>query len=358
LKEVRDEARKRNETAHVGRGFDICVEKGSELPKGSPGRKMEGRVVFQGNGVLDQNYDIAIFKDLGSAPATMEAGKCVDAYGLIAGHDTEQADGESAYTQTELTGIDTWVRLPRERWPEKCVSVSLVDPVCRLRLALYGHPDAGGMWEAHCNQHMKAIGFTEVGEKDIDWRLVFWHPKLKLLLTVYVDDFKLSGPAENLKKGWDQITHGLDGKTAGIKIEAPSPTGKYLDCHHDTGNVMLTAGFNYRRPVDDQDDVEEEQSLTVAPLGAAGDASCAPVKKKKKKSAKVGSVSTEDKEVQTMKRNMSSFLEQCFEKCQQLSGPLGAKLKHVDTPFLDESKPEFDKLDDDPGAGQLRAECS
>jgi hypothetical protein len=39
-KEVRDEARRRNKTAHVGRVFDICVEKGSELPKGSPGRKV------------------------------------------------------------------------------------------------------------------------------------------------------------------------------------------------------------------------------------------------------------------------------------------------------------------------------
>jgi hypothetical protein len=52
-KEVCDEARRRNKTAHVGRVFDICVEKGSELPWGSPGRKMKGRVVFRGNGVLD-----------------------------------------------------------------------------------------------------------------------------------------------------------------------------------------------------------------------------------------------------------------------------------------------------------------
>ncbi len=31
--------------------FGICVEKGSELPKGDKGRKFKGRVVFQGNRV-------------------------------------------------------------------------------------------------------------------------------------------------------------------------------------------------------------------------------------------------------------------------------------------------------------------
>ena len=33
----------------------------------------------------------------------------------------------------------------------------------------------------------------------------FWHPKRYLLLAVYVDDFLMSGPEENLAKGWDTI---------------------------------------------------------------------------------------------------------------------------------------------------------
>ena len=31
----------------------------------------------------------------------------------------------------------------------------LHDPVCRLVLSLYGHPDAGGYWEKHCDQVLK-----------------------------------------------------------------------------------------------------------------------------------------------------------------------------------------------------------
>ena len=49
---------------HVGRIFDICVEKGSELPLGDPARKYKGRVVFQGNQVKDENWEVAMFQDL------------------------------------------------------------------------------------------------------------------------------------------------------------------------------------------------------------------------------------------------------------------------------------------------------
>ena len=54
----------------------------------------KGRAVFQGNNVRDW----AIFQELGSCPATMEAARCVDAYGLLPGHAVEQSDAEQAYT--------------------------------------------------------------------------------------------------------------------------------------------------------------------------------------------------------------------------------------------------------------------
>ena len=108
------EAKKLNKKAHVGRIFDICVEKGSELKEDDPARKFKGRVVFQGNNVWDENHEHALFAELSSAPATMESGKTADAYGLFPGHACEQADGESAYTQSVLKGEATWVRIPRD----------------------------------------------------------------------------------------------------------------------------------------------------------------------------------------------------------------------------------------------------
>ena len=51
-------------------------------------------------------------------------------------------------------------------------------------------------------------------------------------------------------------------------------------------------------------------------------------------------------EVQVMKYDMSSFLEQCVERYIELAGnEVVGKLKHDTIPFLDESKAEFDEND-------------
>ena len=82
-REVAAEADKQGIKAHVGRIFDICVEKNSELPEGDPNRKYKGRVVFEGCHVKDEHNNWAIFSEITSCPATMEAGKAADAFGLF-----------------------------------------------------------------------------------------------------------------------------------------------------------------------------------------------------------------------------------------------------------------------------------
>ena len=108
--QVAADAERKGEVVHVGRIFEICVEKGSELPKGDPGRKFKGRTVFQGNEVRDQDWDYAKFADEGSAPASLAAAKAADAYGLLPGNTVMQADATQAYTQASMTGVPTWVR--------------------------------------------------------------------------------------------------------------------------------------------------------------------------------------------------------------------------------------------------------
>ena len=83
-------------------------------------------------------------------------------------------------------GIETWVNLPKVLRPETWAQY--YEPVCILKLALYGHPDAGGYWERHSEEHLTSIGFVPVP----DWRSTIWHPELKLFLTVYIDDFKMT----------------------------------------------------------------------------------------------------------------------------------------------------------------------
>ena len=52
---------------------------------------------------------------------------------------------------------------------------------------------------------------------------------------MYVDDFKLSGPTANLKKGWELIR-------SKIKTEDPTPLGRYLGCDHKVVSKIINPG--------------------------------------------------------------------------------------------------------------------
>ena len=105
---------------------------------------VEGRVVFQGSIVLNQNYEVAKFHDMANAPATLEASVACDLYGCLPSHVCWQADPEQAYCQSHLGDCKTRIRLPKDRWPKKWYNEDGVplydDPVCPVILALYGHP--------------------------------------------------------------------------------------------------------------------------------------------------------------------------------------------------------------------------
>ena len=110
------EARGRGETVHLGRIFEACYEKGSELPHDDPRRKFQRRTVFKGNNVHDENWDHALFAEMGSSPASMEAAKVLDPYGSQPGFAKQQADAVQAYVQAIFKGILMWVSLPRNSW--------------------------------------------------------------------------------------------------------------------------------------------------------------------------------------------------------------------------------------------------
>ena len=107
------------------------------------------------------------------------------------------------------------------------------DPVCLLLRALYGHPDAGTDWEQDAEEHLSAVGFLPI----MDWKRSFRHPTLDLMLLVYVDDFKLAGPAANMTEGWKLIRKG-------IMIGEPEPLGRYLGCEHRMITATIPQGSN------------------------------------------------------------------------------------------------------------------
>jgi hypothetical protein len=76
--EVAAHAKRANTKIHMGMVFQICVEKNSETEKPEDQRKWKGRVIFRGDDVVDENWDVAMFQELGIAPATMIAANMCD----------------------------------------------------------------------------------------------------------------------------------------------------------------------------------------------------------------------------------------------------------------------------------------
>ena len=80
--EVAEEARQANKKIHVADIFEICVQKNAELPDDDPRKKFKGRSVYRGNEGRDEFHDHAIYQEMSSQPASMQAGKACDAYGM------------------------------------------------------------------------------------------------------------------------------------------------------------------------------------------------------------------------------------------------------------------------------------
>ena len=89
----------------------------------------------------------------------------------------------------------------------------------------------GGHWEQKCDSHLKSVGIDPI----VDWRSCYFHKKLQKFFIVCFDDFKLCGPVANLKKGWELMRKG-------IKMDDPSPLGKFLGCDHVVGKASLHNG--------------------------------------------------------------------------------------------------------------------
>ena len=108
------EARLTGKEIHFGYLFGRMVEKGAEFLEGDPRRYFKYRVVFQGNRVKDQNWQVALFNEMASTPATLDASRMADMYACFPGHTVQGRDVEQAYLQAEMEGTPVYVMLPEE----------------------------------------------------------------------------------------------------------------------------------------------------------------------------------------------------------------------------------------------------
>ena len=96
------------------------------------------------------------------------------------------------------------------------------NPVCVLKRNLYGHPLAGLYWEIFLHDIIQAAGFKKV----VGWECLFVNPVKHQFISVYVDDFKLAGPAGSLEGTWKSLTE------QGLALDPPTPLNDnvYLGC--------------------------------------------------------------------------------------------------------------------------------
>ena len=88
--------------------------------------------------------------------------------------------------------------------------------------SLYGHPEAGAHWERHLEAIIKDLGGAPVPE----FPSSYFFAESKLLLTVYVDDFTLSGPAEAHSAFWAALRKRVD-------LEPEAELGRVLGRQHE-----------------------------------------------------------------------------------------------------------------------------
>ena len=174
--------------------------------------------------VKDQNWDVALFQEMASTPATLEAAKYCDFFGTLQeDHATEGRAVEQEYLQATLEGPPTWIVLPKEIWTPEMHKMKM--PVVRLEKALYGHKNSGAFRQNYCNEVRKKAGFELFSE---NWPCVF--------ITVYVVDLKIAGPRKNFAEAWELL---------GANMTLAQPTGdtteisNYLGTEHIRGQTEI-----------------------------------------------------------------------------------------------------------------------
>ena len=216
-----NDARTSGEKIHYGDLNPICSIKFFEMS--SDKHVYRGRITFRGDDTRDEFGAAAVFQELSASPTSIQDTNCSIAYGLLPGHKTTTADAVKAYIQALLrTKHPTWVRIPRELWPEDgSWEGKYSQPMCLLERALYGHPESGAHWERHFTGVVESLG----GVKVPDHPSLFWFEDRRLLLTVYVDDLLLSGPAEHHEDFWTTLR-------TKVNIDSVGPLDRFLGRNH------------------------------------------------------------------------------------------------------------------------------
>jgi hypothetical protein len=200
-------------------------------------RSYKARVVFAGNNIQTTDGVPAweLFQEVAQAPAAMQTVRGALGIAALRGFEPKVRDATQAFIQSRIDGPDrpeTWVRLPKQWWPASWHG-KFHDPVVKLRLALYGHPESGALWDKHLAKVLCGLGWQRVESHPGFWI----HGVTGAIMTVYVDDLMMAAPADKEAELWRQIEE---------KVEfgdPPAPIAKFLGGHHVLKRTGVTTDF-------------------------------------------------------------------------------------------------------------------
>ena len=165
-KEVIDEARTKDIKVHFASLMGICHLKNAELE--TKHQKYKSRIVLRSDIVKDDSGSYAVLTEQGSSASQITEAKVMDIISRLPGCAGQAADAVSVCTQDAPKRLnipksecpDTWIRLPRHKWPKSWSSME--DSVVPLERNLYGHPLAGLLWERQFEKIILRYGWETV----------------------------------------------------------------------------------------------------------------------------------------------------------------------------------------------------
>ena len=144
-----------------------------------------------------------LYNEVSSAPVTFQGARAARAVGALKGFLTSTRDAMEAYLQASLKrkgSPRTFIALPRCFWPREW-GERYSQPMVELDLALFGHPEAGNLWENHAFKRLRPLGWEDAPE----FPSVFRNRRAGSILTCYVADFELQASFEHTVEHWVEI---------------------------------------------------------------------------------------------------------------------------------------------------------
>ena len=239
LQQLRSQARARGQKLRVAEVMTLCGLKHAELAPEF--QRFKGRIVYRGDRVLDEFNNLVFFEETSTSPTGLVALNASLFWGSLPGHEVSCSDAVQAYLQSELRE-ETYVILPKELWLEGWEQRfgGQTKLVVRLRKSLYGHPQAGRLWQEYLARILVSLGGQESREFPSNW--FFEYSSGILILNIYVDDLSLCGLKKLHKPFWEALR-------ARVKLDPECYIGREgvrvlgrMHCRYD-GPMSTTMAF-------------------------------------------------------------------------------------------------------------------